>query len=128
MNIAQGGFTVERATTSAADAAVGRFSLKKTYSGALVASAEGEMLAMQGDVPGSAAYVAMERVTGTLEGRSGSFALVHRGVMDRASPNLQISVVPDSGTGELKGLKGDMSIQISAGAHNYVLNYSLGAC
>ncbi len=105
--------------------AVGRMLLDKRFHGPLDATSVGQMLAIGGTVKGSAAYVAMERVTGTLDGRSGSFALQHRGVMNRGVPELLVTVVPDSGTGELEGLTGTMTIDITGGEHFYGFEYSL---
>lgn len=110
----------------AATAALGRNGLVKRYHGELDAQAEGEMLTASGLVKGSAAYVAVERVVGTLGGRSGSFALVHRGVMQRGQPEaLLITVVPDSGTGELAGLSGELRIERKDGQHHYRFDYTL---
>jgi uncharacterized protein DUF3224 len=83
------------------------------------------MLAVSTDVQGSAGYVAMERVIGKLDGREGSFALQHNGTMTRGTPELSIIVVPDSGTGELVGLTGKMSINIVEGKHYYEIEYTL---
>jgi hypothetical protein len=77
-------------------------------------------------VDGSAGYVAMERFTGTLNGRSGAFSLHHKGTMTRGAPELSVTVVPDSGTGELAGISGKMDIQIEGGKHSYELEYALG--
>ena len=100
--------------------------LAKRYHGVLDASAEGQMLSVMGGRPGSAGYVAIERVTGTLEGRRGSFALQHSGQMNRGAPTLEITVVPDSGTGELTGLAGRMGIRIEAGGkHFYDFDYTI---
>ena len=104
---------------------LGRMSLDKQFSGDLQATGAGEMLAARSDIPTSAAYVAIERVTGTLHGREGSFVLVHRGVMTKEAQDLHISVVPDTGTGELKGLSGTLSIRIEGGQHYYEFNYGL---
>jgi hypothetical protein len=104
---------------------LGRMSLDKLFHGDLEATSKGEMLTAMSAVKGSAAYVAVERVTGTLKGKSGSFALQHSGTMTRGGQQLVITVVPDSGTGELEGLAGVMSIEIVAGKHSYVLDYSL---
>lgn len=109
----------------AAESALGRMSLDKVFHGDLTATSRGEMLSAMGSVPGSAAYVAMERVTGTLHGRSGTFALHHTGVMTRGVPSLEIQVVPDSASGELEGLTGTMSIHIEGKAHSYVFDYVL---
>ncbi len=123
---ATGPFDVKMTPAPAADAAVGRFTLDKKYHGDLEGSATGEMLTAMTAVKGSAGYVAIEKVTGTLAGRTGSFHLQHHGVMNRSAPTLLITVVPDSGTGELTGLTGKMNISIAAdGAHYYTLEYSL---
>lgn len=105
---------------------LGRFSLDKQYHGALEATAKGEMLTAGGPVEGSAGYVAVERVEGTLDGRRGSFALQHLGQMSAAGTHLTIVVVPDSGTDELVGLDGKLEIQIAEGGkHSYTFEYSL---
>jgi Protein of unknown function (DUF3224) len=108
------------------DPTVGRLSIDKRFSGDLEATSKGEMLAAGTDVKGSAGYVAIERVTGKLRGRSGNFALQHFGVMTRGTPELSIKVVPDSGTGELIGLAGRMTIQVVEGKHSYDFAYTLG--
>ncbi|HEY4083873.1 MAG TPA: cyanophycinase [Burkholderiaceae bacterium] len=113
-----------QAQDGAADAP-GRMLLDKRYHGALEANGAGQMLAMMGAVQGSAGYVAMERVTGKLEGREGSFALQHTGTMDRGTPSLSVTVVPDSGTGALQGLVGRMNIRIEGGKHFYDFEYGL---
>ena len=104
---------------------MGRLSINKTFSGDLQATSQGEMLSAQTEVKGSAGYVAMERVTGTLQGRSGSFVLQHSGTMNRGTPQLTVSVVPDSGTGELAGISGTLSIQIADGKHSYSMDYEI---
>ena len=109
-----------------AEAAVGRMSIDKQFHGDLEATSKGEMLTAMGTMKGSAGYVAIERVTGTLHGRRGSFALQHSSTMARGEPRQNISVVPDSGTGELAGLSGTMTIVIAAGgAHSYEFDYTL---
>ena len=85
------------------------------------------MLSAGTDVTGSAGYVAIEHVTGTLHGRSGSFALQHSGTMTRGTPSLSITVVPDSGTGQLGGLAGTMNIVVADGKHTYEFDYTLPA-
>jgi hypothetical protein len=107
------------------DPTVGRMSIDKQFHGDLEATSKGQMLAVQGEVKGSAGYVAMERVTGTLAGHSGSFALQHTGTMNRGVPQLSVTVVPDSGTGELVGLSGKMNIIIADGKHSYEFEYTL---
>lgn len=121
---ATGPFEVRMAPL-ATDAPVGRMSLDKTYHGDLEGTARGEFLAAMTPVEGSAAYVAIEQVTGTLNGRSGTFMLQHSGIMDRGAQRLVITVVPDSGTGELTGLAGTMTIIIEGGKHAYQLDYTL---
>lgn len=107
------------------DPTVGRLSLDKRFHGDLEGKSRGQMLAVQTEVQGSAGYVAMERVAGTLRGRAGTFALQHSGTMDRGAPTLSITVVPDSGTGELAGLAGSMTIDFSGGGHAYDFAYTL---
>jgi hypothetical protein len=107
------------------EATIGRMLLDKQFFGALEASSKGQMLSTMGEVKGSAGYVAIERVKGSLSGRAGSFALQHTGTMDRGAPQLSVTVVPDSGTGELAGLTGSMDIQIEAGKHSYTFDYTL---
>jgi len=107
------------------DPTIGRMSLDKQFHGDLQAGSRGQMLAVHGDAKGSAGYVAMERVIGSLHGRSGSFALQHSGTMTRGEPHLVITVVPDSGTGELVGLAGTLMIDIVDGKHFYAFDYTL---
>jgi hypothetical protein len=109
------------------DPTVGRLSLDKQFHGDLEATSKGQMLAVSTDVNNSAGYVAMERVNGTLHGRSGTFALQHNGIMTRGAPQLTITVVPDSGTGELTGLAGSMTIEITERNHFYEFEYALDA-
>jgi hypothetical protein len=104
---------------------LGRMSIDKEIRGDLVATTQGQMLTGMTDVTGSAAYVAMERVTGTLHGRRGTFILQHHGVMHRGAQALRVSVVPDSGTEELRGLTGDFTIENRDGQHFYELRYQL---
>ena len=119
--------TPQTLAEAAADSGLGRMSLAKQFHGELVATSQGEMLtAMSSSVQGSGAYVAVERVTGTLGGRSGSFALHHTGLMNRGVPQLTIAVVPDSGSGELAGITGKLNIRIEAGGkHFYDFEYEL---
>ena len=107
------------------DPMLGRFLLTKKFSGDLVADARGQMLSAGTATPGSAGYVAIDQVTGTLEGRAGSFVLQHSGTMNRGAPVLSITVVPDSGTGELSGLSGTLKINIVDKKHFYEFDYSL---
>ena len=107
------------------DASLGRMSLDKQFHGDLEATSKGEMLSATTSVKGSAGYVAIERVSGKLHGRSGSFVLQHSGTMTRGEPQLTITVVPDSGTGQLTGLVGKMNINIVDGKHFYDFEYTL---
>ncbi len=113
-------------TQIARSANLGRLTIDKRFHGDLEASAKGEMLATQSEVKGSAGYVALERVTGKLQGRSGSFVLLHSATMKRGAPESTITVVPDSGTGELTGLTGSMRIKVAAdGAHSYEFDFRI---
>jgi len=103
----------------------GRLSISKQFHGDLEGSSTAEMLSAGASVKGSAGYVAIERVTGRLHGRTGTFALQHSGTMTRGQPELAVSVVPDSGAGELAGLAGRMTIDIVDGKHFYTLEYTL---
>ena len=102
-----------------------RLSIDKQFHGDLEATSKGEMLSAGTRVQGSAGYVAIERVAGTLHGRRGSFVLQHSGTMTRGAPQLTVHVVPDSGTGELAGLVGTMTILVEPGRHAYELHYTL---
>lgn len=104
---------------------LGRMSLDKRYHGDLEATSQGEMLAFRSTTPGSAGYVAMERVQGALHGRSGTFVLQHSSTMTRGAPEQSITVVPDSGTDGLSGLAGRLVIVIADGQHSYEFRYSL---
>jgi hypothetical protein len=108
-------------------ASIGRVALKKQFKGDLEATSSAEMIGARSEVKGSAGYVAIERVVGTLAGRSGSFVLQHSGTMTRGKGQLDVGVVPDSGTAELKGISGKMTIEISDGKHLYSFEYSLEA-
>jgi hypothetical protein len=99
--------------------------LDKQFHGALEATSQGEMLAARTEEKGSAGYVAIERVSGSLQGCKGTFLLQHSGIMDRGEGQLSIVVIPDSGTGELHGLRGRMDIIITDGKHEYELEYTL---
>ena len=126
--IAEGTFDVKMVPQSAEPAggeSIGRMLLDKRFHGTLDATSKGQMLAMRTAVEGSAGYVAMEVVTGKLDGRQGSFVLQPSGTMNRGAPTLTLTVVPDSGTGELAGLSGSMALDIAAGKHNYRFEYSL---
>jgi len=111
-----------------ADAALGRMTIDKQYHGDLEGTGKGQMLTAGTEVKGSGAYVAIERVTGTLRGRTGSFVLQHSGTMTQGVPHLTITVVPDSGTGQLAGIAGAMNIIIAAdGKHSYEFEYTIAA-
>ena len=107
------------------DAVLGRLSLDKEFHGDLEATSKGQMLAFGSSVKGSAGYVAMEQVVGSLHGRQGTFVLQHSGTMTRGNGQLAVTVVPDSGTGELANLAGMMHIDVSGGKHAYVFEYSI---
>ncbi len=126
---AQGEFSVNLAPQALADGdadpSMGRLSLDKQFHGELQAKSKGEMLSARSSVQGSAGYVAIERVTGSIHGHSGSFVLQHSGSMDRGTPTLSVNVVPDSGTDELAGLSGSMTIDIREGKHYYTFEYTM---
>jgi hypothetical protein len=129
--VASGTFDVKLTPQTPSEAgqasSLGRMSIDKQFQGDLEAASRGEMLMVQSSVKGSAGYVAIERVTGRLGGRSGSFLLQHNGVMERGTGRLTIAVLPDSGTEELTGLTGSMSIDIRDGKHYYRFEYALPA-
>jgi hypothetical protein len=104
---------------------LGRMLIEKKFQGDLEGAGKGQMLTGMTEVKGSGAYVAIERVTGTLQGRSGSFILHHLGIMERGAPRLNVTVVPDSGTRELAGIAGTMTVIIAEGKHSYELAYTL---
>ena len=126
---ASGTFDVKLNSLPTSDTSAGsplaRLSIDKEFHGDLEGTSKGEMLAAGTAVKGSAGYVAIERVTGTLHGQTGSFVLQHSATMARGIPQLTITVVPDSGTGELAGLTGTMMITITDGKHYYDFEYSL---
>ncbi len=130
MSHAVGTFEVKMAPETlsevAAASGLGRMSLRKVFQGQLEATSVGEFLSAMGSEKGSAGYVAMECVTGTLDGMAGSFVLQHSGTMTRGEPGLSVTVVPDSGTDELVGLSGTLKIDIVDKQHHYEFNYSLG--
>jgi hypothetical protein len=126
---ARGTFEVQLNPLEAYDASgqipLGRMGIDKQFRGDLEAVSRGEMLTALTSVEGSAGYVAIERVSGTLGGRRGTFVLQHSGTVTRGAQSLSISVVPDSGTDELVGLAGTMTIKIDEGAHSYNFAYTL---
>lgn len=127
-NVARGVFEVRlRALEpySTGDSKLGRMALDKEFHGDLEAQSKGEMLSARTDIKESAGYVAIERITGTLAGKRGSFVLQHSAMMARGQPSMSVAVVPDSGTGALAGLAGHMTIQVHEGQHSYELSYDL---
>jgi hypothetical protein len=128
MNHASGTFEVKvvpQTDDKNADAALGRMTIDKQFHGDLEGTSKGQMLTGMTDVKGSAGYVAIEKVSGTLKGRTGTFILQHTGTMNRGEPHLTITVVPDSGTGQLAGLAGNLTIKIDDGKHSYAFEYTL---
>lgn len=129
MSHATGSFEVKTIPQPPEDAgggaAIGRLLLDKRFHGELEAKSAGTMLGARTPVQGSAGYVAQELVTGTLNGRQGSFVLQHYGVMNKGAMEQIVTVVPDSGTDQLVGLAGKMTITVENGAHNYRLDYTL---
>lgn len=127
--LAKGTFEVKLTPQAKEDDAEGvsraRMSIDKQFHGDLQGASKGEMLSAVTGMQGSAGYVAIERVTGTIEKRSGTFVLQHSGITNRGTPELRVVVVPDSGTGELKGLAGSMTIKIDGGKHLYEFGYFL---
>ena len=127
---ARGTFEVRltpQATDEAEGTPLGRMSIDKQFRGDLEGTSRGEMLSAGTPVKGSAGYVAIERVSGMLHGRRGSFVLQHSGTMTRGAPRLTVTVVPDSGTGQLAGLAGTMAIEVADGRHSYDFEYTLPA-
>jgi hypothetical protein len=125
---ARGTFDVKVIPQAADDSAAGPFSrliLDKHFHGDLEGPSKGQMLGAMTAVEGSGGYVALELVTGTLNGRRGSFVLQHNGTMQKNVPTMLVTVVPDSGTDQLTGLAGTMTIIIEGGTHSYVLEYTL---
>lgn len=112
-------------TTADQDPNVGRMSIDKQFHGDIEGTSKGEMLTGMTSIKGSAGYVAMEKVSGTLHGKHGTFILQHSATMDRGTPQLSITVVPDSGTEELVGLTGKLTIKITDGKHFYEFEYAL---
>ena len=129
MKHAKGEFTVkldpQPLADTTSDPLLGRMSIDKTWRGALEGASRGEMLSARTPIQGSAGYVAIERFTGSLDGRRGSFVLQHSGTMARGEQQLVINVVPDSGSGEFAGLTGTMTIRVADGKHEYEFRYTL---
>ena len=130
MSHAKGSFEVKLvpiADEKSAETEIGRMSIDKQIHGDLEGTSKGEMMSHMTSVKGSAGYVAMEKVSGMLAGRKGTFVLQHSATMTRGVPELNISVVPDSGTDQLVGLTGKFNIIITDGKHSYDFEYSLPA-
>ncbi len=133
MPAAKGDFEVKVAPVAAphggegGGAPLGRLTLDKTFHGGLEATSMGEMLSAGNPANGSAGYVAIEKVVGKLDGRSGSFVLQHSGTMKRGVMDLRVTVVPDSGMDQLSGLEGSMTIHVGGGKHSYEFDYTLPA-
>ena len=128
---AQGTFEVKTAPLPSDEAtaatSIGRYSLDKVYRGDLEAVSAGEMLGAGNPATGTAGYVAIEQVSGTLKGRNGSFALQHFGTMDGGKFEMNVRVVPGSGGGQLEGIAGTLTITIAGGQHSYAFEYTLPA-
>jgi hypothetical protein len=122
---AAGEFDVALKPVSAADEAFMRMSIDKQFRGDLEATSVGQMMAGGNEANGARVYVALETVTGKLKGRSGSFILAHRGTMSASGQALSVIIVPDSGTDELKGIAGNLDIEIRDGKHFYSMDYTL---
>ena len=126
---ASGPFSVKLAPLPAYDSTdgstAGRMSIDKQFLGDLEATSKGEMLMAGTSTKGSAGYVAIERVTGHLHGKLGSFVLQHSGTMHRGTPSLSVTVVPDSGTEQLAGISGTMAINVNGKEHDYVFDYTI---
>ena len=126
---ARGTFDVKLAPQATGDGAegaqLGRMSIDKRFHGDIDGASQGEMLTAMTSTKGSAGYVAVERVTGSVHGRRGTFALQHSGTMTRGAQQLSITVVPDSGTGELTGMSGVFTLVVADGKHSYELAYDL---
>jgi hypothetical protein len=128
MNHASGTFEVKlvpQTDDKNGDAALGRMIIDKQFHGDLEGTSKGQMLTGMTDVKGSAGYVAIEKVSGTLKGRTGTFILQHTGTMNRGVPQLTITVVPDSGTGQFAGITGNFKVIIAEGKHSYEFEYML---
>ncbi|MGG6462568.1 DUF3224 domain-containing protein [Solilutibacter silvestris] len=129
MSIATGTFVLQMKMEPGLDlgdgAQTGSFRFDKQFSGALEATSVVQMISAGNPASGSAAYVAIERIAGALDGRSGSFMTCHRGIMDGGAVSLEVDIVPGSGSDGLEGIRGKMTIRIDAGVHHYELDYSL---
>jgi len=121
---AKGKFEVNLEPQKDEDAPAGRMIIKKTYSGDLIGFGVGQMISKRTD-GGSAVYYAIEEFAGKLNGKSGAFTLIHKGFMSKESQSLDVVILAGSGEGELKNIKGTMSIVQDGGNHTYELNYKL---
>jgi hypothetical protein len=117
--------TPQPAQDGIGDPVIGRMALHKVFEGPVAGESRGQMLATRTDTPGSAGYVALERFEGALDGRHGGFSLQHSGTMERGAAALAVHVVPDSGSGDLAGLRGTMAIRVEDGRHFYDFDYQL---
>lgn len=124
-NQIEGTFEVRLEPVEQEVAGLGQMSIDKVFKGDLEGTSKGQMVSAMGNVKGSAGYVAIEIVDGTIDSLSGTFMLVHKGIMDRGSPSLQIEVIPDSGTGDFEGIAGVMEINIEEGIHYYSFDYRI---
>ena len=121
--IATGEFSIELTPAEGDDVEAGRMSFTKSFSGDITGSSEGQMLSKRTQTAGSAAYVAIETFTGSINGLKGEVSFHHTGVMDKGTDSLSVLVVPDSGTDELEGICGSMMIKIASGVHRYQFEY-----
>jgi hypothetical protein len=125
-NRATGTFDVKLAPQQDEGSPLGRMTIDKQFHGGIDGTSKGQMLSVMTAVKGSGGYVALEQVTGSLEGRKGTFCLQHNGTMTRGTPSLALAVVPDSGTDQLAGLTGTMTIDIAPdGKHSYTFQYAI---
>jgi Protein of unknown function (DUF3224) len=128
---AEGTFDVKTSPIAPDDATagttIGRYALDKHFHGDLEATSKGEMLGAGNPASGTAGYVAIEQVTGKLDGHSGSFAMQHSGTLDHGKLELTVKVVPGSGTGDLAGISGSMTIIAAGGKHSYAFDYELSS-
>jgi hypothetical protein len=125
MHHATGSFEVTMTPAPGGPAGINRMAMIKVFAGALAGTGSGEFLSAGSPAAGSAGYVAIERIDGTLDGRGGGFALMQMGTMSGGAPDLRVVVVPGSGTGALTGLTGTMTIAVDHGKHRYTLDYDL---
>lgn len=127
MTTARGTFEVAlKQISMLEEAPLARMSIDKTFAGDLVGTSRGQMMSVLTETKGSAGYVAIELVTGTLNGRAGTFMLQHSGLMARGMGTLTINVIPDSGTGDLAGIRGTLTIAVVDKQHTYELEYAIG--